>query len=68
MAANSLGDEGIPFFKQTESSSGVRTAMSLQPAMGPGTWYSILVPDRIIEQAKSSLSNLLFEIGTNPDI
>lgn len=68
MAANVLSDEGIPFFKETESSSGVRLAMPFQPDMGPGTWYSILVPDQLKEQAKSALSNLLFEIGTDPDI
>ena len=68
MAADVLIDEGIPFFKETESSSGVRLAMPFQPAMGPGTWYSILVPDPLIEKAKSVLSNLPFEIGTDPDI
>ena len=68
MAANVLIDEGIPFFKETESSSGLRLAMPFQPAMGPGIWYSILVPDPLIEQARSLLSNLPFEISTDPEI
>jgi hypothetical protein len=68
MAANVLSEEGIPFFKETESSSGLRLAMPFQPAMGPGIWYSILVPDELKEQAKSVLSNLPFKIGTEPDI
>ena len=68
MAANVLSEEGIPFFKETESSSGVRLAMPFQPEMGPGTWYSILVPDQQKEQAMSVLSNLPFEIGSDPDI
>jgi len=68
MAANVLSEEGIPFFKETESSSGVRLAMPFQPEMGPGTWYSILVPDQLKEQAKSTLSKLPFEIDNDPDI
>jgi hypothetical protein len=67
-ASNALNEEGIPFFKETESSSGVRLAMPFQPDMGPGTWYSILVPDQVKEQAKSVLSNLPFEISSDPDI
>ncbi len=67
MAANVLSNEGIPFFNETESSSGVRLSMPLQPKMGPGTWYSILVPEQLNEHAKSVLSNLPFEIGTDPD-
>ena len=68
MAANVLSDEGIPFFKETESSSAVRLPMPLQPEMGPETWYSILVPDQLIDHPKSVLSNLPFEIGTDPAI
>ena len=68
MVSNALQDEGIPFFKETESSSGVRFAMPFQPAMGAGIWYSILVPDPLIEQARSLLSNLPFEISTDPEI
>ena len=68
MAANALSDEGIPFFKETKSSSGVRLAMPFQPNMGPGTCYSILVPDQLKEHASSVLSNLPFDIGTDPDI
>lgn len=68
MASNALQDEGIPFFKETESSSGVRLAMSFQPSMGPGTWYSILIPDQLVDEAKSVLSKLPFEIGTEPEV
>lgn len=68
MASNALSDEEIPFFKQTESSSGVRLVMSFQPAMGPGTWYSILVPDQLVEKAKVVLSDLPIEIDTDPDV
>jgi len=65
---NVLSDEGIPFFKETESSSGARLAMPFQPAMGPGTWYSILVPDPLIGKAMSVLSNLPFKISTDPEV
>jgi len=42
--------------------------MSFQPAMGPGTLYSILVSDKLVEQAKVVLSNLPIEIDTEPEV
>ena len=68
MAANALSASNIPFFKQEESSSGARFAMSFQPAMGPGTWFSILVANHLAEEAKSILSNLPFNIQTEPNV
>ena len=68
MAASALSERNIPFFKQEESSSGARFAMSFQPAMGPGTWFSILVANHLAEEAKGVLSNLPFNIQIEPDI
>jgi hypothetical protein len=68
MATEALKENNIPFYRQSESSSGLRTAMPAQPTMGPGTWYSILVPEIAVEDAKAILAELPFEIGTNPDI
>ena len=39
MAANALKDEGIPFYKEQETSSGLRLAMPFQSTMGPGTFF-----------------------------
>lgn len=68
MASEALKEKNIPFYRQSESSSGIRTAMPAQPTMGPGTWYSILVPEIAVEDAKAILAELPFEVGTNPDI
>lgn len=68
MATEALKENNIPFYRQSESSSGLRTAMPAQPTMGPGTWYSILVPEIAVEDAKVILAELPFEIGTNPGI
>ena len=68
IAANALTENGIPFFKQMETSSGLRLAMPFQPAMGPGTFYTILVPERFSEEAKKILSQLPIDVTDNPDV
>jgi len=68
LASNILAERGIPFYKQEESVSGLTTAMDFQPTMGPGTWFSILVPEIAFDDAKRVLSELPFDISANPDI
>ena len=51
-AINTLKENDIPHFKQMETSSGLRLAMPFQPAMGPGTYYNLLVPEQFAEKAK----------------
>ena len=68
MASNILADRGIPFYRQEESVSGLKTAMPFQPSIGPGTWFSILVPEIAFDDAKRFLSELPFEISTDPEI
>lgn len=68
LATEALKENNIPFYRQSESSSGLRFAMPAQPTMGPGTWYSILVPEIAVEDAKAILAELPFEISTNPDL
>jgi len=68
MAANALTENRIPFFKQLETSSGIKLAMPFQPAMGPGTFYNILVPERFLEQAKQILNELPIDVIDNPDV
>ncbi|KPK95192.1 hypothetical protein AMJ80_05195 [bacterium SM23_31] len=68
MVTNVLQEKGIPFYTQEESLSGIKLAMSLQPTMGPGIWYSVLVPEKAAKDAKFIISELPIDIGTNPDI
>lgn len=68
MASTILSDRGIPFYKEEETVSGLKTAMPFQPVMGPGTWYSILVPEIAFDDARLILSELPFEITVDPDI
>ncbi|MCJ7546425.1 MAG: hypothetical protein MUP30_06315 [Deltaproteobacteria bacterium] len=68
MASHLLSGKGIPFYRESENSGGLRLAMPFQPVMGPGQWYSILVHKDNAAKAKDELNNLPFEITTNPDI
>jgi len=68
IAANALKENGIPFYKQMETSSGLRLVMPFQPAMGPGTYYNILVPQNCIDEAKNILDELPIEVTTEPEI
>lgn len=62
IAEKALKEKGIPFFKQQESSNGIRLAMTYQPFMGSGNRFSIFVPRKAVKDARSVLSVL--EIGT----
>jgi hypothetical protein len=68
MAVVALKKQGIPFYNETESSSGLRLAMPMQPSVDPGTFYSILVPSRFVETAKQTIEELPFEVTTNPGV
>ena len=68
MAANALKENNIPFYKQMETSSGLRIAMPFQPAMGPGAYYNILVPSKFVEEAKIIIGNLPIDLTVEPDI
>lgn len=68
LAANTLRESGIPFYKQMETITGLKLAMPFQPAMGPGTYYNILVPERFAEEAKQILSELPIDLTDDPDI
>jgi hypothetical protein len=67
-AVNVLKEAGIPHFMREETSGGLRMAMSATPAMGPGEWFSLLVPERSLRLAKEFLSQLPFEIRTDPGV
>jgi hypothetical protein len=67
-AVTALEEKGIPYFMREETSGGLRLAMPAAPAMGPGTWYSILVPKQSRNVAKKVLKQLPFEIKTKPGV
>ena len=68
LAANTLAENGIPFYKQMETITGLKLAMPFQPAMGPGTYYNILVPERFAVEAKQILSELPIDLTTDPEM
>lgn len=67
IAANALSENKIPFFKQLESSSGLKLSMPFQPSMGPGTFYNILVPENYADDALKILNELPIDLTDNPD-
>jgi len=68
LAANALTENGIPFYKQMETIAGLKLAMPFQPAMGPGTHYNILVPEKFSEEAKEILNELPIDLTDDPDL
>jgi hypothetical protein len=68
IAANALKDKGVPFYREQETSSGLRLAMPFQSSMGPGTFFSILVPEIAVDDAKSILAELPIDLTTDPDL
>ncbi len=67
-AANALEEAGVPFQRREETSGGIRLAMPVAPATGPGTWWAILVPEASVAQAREVLAALPFERTTTPDV
>jgi hypothetical protein len=67
MAVNALKEAHIPYFTQEETAGGVRLAMPVMPTPGPGVWWSLFVSESEVEETRRVLSNLPFDIKTNPD-
>ena len=67
MACNALGEAGIPHIKQEETFTGLKTGY-VQPVMGPGVFFNLLVPTALKEEALKKISELPIEITTDPDI
>lgn len=67
MACNALGEAGIPYVKQEESYTGIKTGY-VQRVMGPGCFFNLLVPATQKEQATKVISELPIEVTTEPDI
>jgi hypothetical protein len=68
IASNALKERDIPFYKQLETSSGLRLAMPFQPSMGPGTWCNILVHPEFADEARRILKNLPIDSSNDPDV
>jgi len=66
MAVDALKAAGIPHMAEEETVGGLRLAMPVAPAPGPGVFWSLRVPAAEEEKAKRVLSELPFEIKTDP--
>ena len=68
MADSALKYARIPHFMREESVSGLVEAMPAAPSMGPGVWWSIVVPEGCADTARSVLAEMPFEITMNPGV
>jgi hypothetical protein len=68
MADAALKEAQVPHFTREDTASGMRVAMPAAPSMGPGVWWAILVPEDCADDARKILSELPFDVTTNPDV
>jgi hypothetical protein len=68
MVTGELTTAGIPHFTREETSSGLRMAMPAAPSVGPGTWWTVIVPGKAAEDAHAVIATLPFDAKTNPDV
>jgi hypothetical protein len=66
MAVNALKEAGIAHQVRAETSTGLKVAMPVTPATGPGRFFTLLVPATAEAEARLVLSELPFEVTTNP--
>jgi hypothetical protein len=66
MAVDALKQASIPFQSRVETGTGMKLAMPVAPTPGPGTFWSILVPEKALAGARAVLSELPFPITTSP--
>jgi hypothetical protein len=66
MAVDVLTRAGVPFQTRVETGTGMNLSMPVAPTPGPGTFWSILVPEKALPDARQMLSDLPFPITTNP--
>ena len=67
-ASNALEEAGIPYQRREETSGGLRLAMPVAPATGPGNWWAIIVPESSVAQAREVLQRLPLEQSTTPGV
>ncbi len=63
-----LKEEGIPHFTREETSGGLCLATPCSPSVGPGTWWVVVVPKAVAEEAQSVIARFPFGEKTSPDV
>src|SRR5262249_51749164 len=66
MAVDALKRARVPFQTQEETGTGMKLSMPVAPTHGPGTFWSIRVPEKALSDARQVLSDLPFPITSNP--
>ena len=66
MTVDALKRARVPFQTREETGTGMKLSMPVAPTQGPGTFWSILVPEKALPDARQVLSDLPFPITTNP--
>ncbi len=67
-ACTALDEAGIGYLRREETSGGLRVAMPAAPSVGPGTWWTVDVPERSAMRARELLARLPFEQTTTPEV
>lgn len=67
LGRDALKEHGIPFFAQTQSLSGVLTALDAAPSQGPGVSWSLLVPPEESEKARELLRSCRLDVEKQPE-
>jgi hypothetical protein len=68
IVADALSRADIPYFRRMESIGGLTFAMPVMPAGGPGTLWTIVVPETCAERAKHFISKLPVPQGAEPHV
>jgi hypothetical protein len=66
MALDALRQAQVPVQTQEQSSTGPAYSMPVVPTLGPGVFWSLLVPEKALGEAERVLAELPFPITTNP--
>src|SRR5512146_1044373 len=67
LGRDALKEHNVPFFAQTQSLSGVRTALDAAPTMGPGVSWSLLVPREAVQKAREVLRGCRLDVEKQPE-
>jgi hypothetical protein len=67
-ACNALEQANIPFQRREETSGGIRLAMPASPAVSPGTWWTIIVPEAFVLRARKILEGLPLSQDATPGV
>jgi len=68
LAASEFKKHNIPFYQQEQTSSGLKFAKPIAPAMAPGLWWVIYVSQNALQDAESILAELPVEKTENPGV